>query len=171
MIKIYSFIRLPIMAILYLVTYFIISFSASNNLNLLNYFDIESDFDFWSDSYLLLANTVCLLISIVIIIMWTVLHNSKVKKSHRLTEIMFGRFLIFFFLQLLVCVAFCIFVKGPEDIFLFYPMLYLVPFINSTIFFSTYLVSGTVVPGSRELWFKVISGIISMGSYVLIFYI
>lgn len=171
MYKAFSIIRLPIIAILFLATYLLISYSVGNNQYLLYYFDVDSDFDFWCDSYLFLANSICLLISLIIITLWTILHNSKVKNSHRLTEIIFGRFLIFFIFQLLVCIAFILIAKGPEGTFLFYPLLYLVTFSNCAIFFSTYLVNGVVVPISRELWFKVIFAIISLGSYALVFII
>lgn len=166
--KAYSILRLPIIAVLYLAAYFVIYYSVSNNLDLLNYFDIESDFDFWCSTYLNLANLGCLAVSAVIMILWSVLHNSKIKNSHRLTENIFRSFLIFLFIQLLACIAFCVVAKGPEDILLLYPMLYLVPFIDGTIFFSTYLVSGSVVPGSRELWFKVLLGVLSAGAFALV---
>ena len=171
MYKAFSIIRLPLTAVLYLATYLLISYAVWSSLNLLYYFDVESDFQFWRDSYLLQANSLCFLVSLVIIVLWSILHNSKIRNSHRLTEIVFGRFLIFFIFQLLACTAFVITVRGPEGTFLFYPVLYLVTFSISAIFLSTYLVSGVVVPCSGELWFRVVFAIISLGSYALVFLI
>lgn len=168
----FRFITITVTNILtYVLIYIALIFNSETYIN--NYFDGSvDDFNFWKINYLTHTALWVTLVSIVIIVIWNLIYNSNRKNSHTFHSSVFRDFLLFLLLQVIVSSLFAYFtVNFPTPKFILYSLLFILTYMVNTIYLSTPMVSGIVVPVSDSFGFKVIFGTVVVIVTVLLVFI